>query len=333
MNFKNKKIIRILLLIIIIILSGVYLGNNGKTEIKDLSSEHLVVYSCLRGEETKAILELFKQKTNCSYEYIQLPTQEALTRIQDEKSSPKADIFLSGTGAGLKELAKSNAIKKYISSNDANVPELFKGNDGKWIAFEAHPFSIVINKEVWEKEFANKNIEIPKDFEELGNPVFKGKLDMPNPLTSGSGYSFISYLNGFFGDEKYRKVVSKIKNNTGILSTRGYNVVQNVASGEYPIGVSYLSNIKLMEKTISDLIVITPKNTCIDIHGVGIINKKNNTKAAEIFVDFLVSTELQEKLQDVSTAIPVIKYRDYKDKYNIQNLEANNTTIEIWKES
>ncbi|MEG2235966.1 MAG: extracellular solute-binding protein [Clostridia bacterium] len=333
MKFKNKNIIIILIIISIVILVSFYLKNSKKKSVEDFSGEHLVVYSCLRGEETKAILELFKQKYNCSYEYIQLPTQEAIARIKDEKDSPKADVFLSGTGEGLKDLAKSNAIKKYISENDENVPDAFKGKDGKWIAFEAHPLSIVINKKALENQLGNEKTPIPTNFKDLTNPKYKGKIAMPNPLTSGTGYSFISYLDRLLGDDEYRKVISKIRDNTGILSTRGYNVVQNVASGEYPIGISYLNNIKFMEKTISDFIVITPKDTGVDIHGVGIINKATNTKVADEFVDFIISNNFQEKLKEFSTSIPIIKYNDYEDKYLIQNLDNKESVIKIWENS
>lgn len=330
-NKKSKIIIAFGVLIFILIIGIDYFGNISKKSTPDLNGKHIVVYSCLREEETKAILELFKSKTNCSYEYIQLPTQEAISRIEDEKNSPKADIFLSGTKLSLQKLDKIDSIKRYVSKNSRGLPDEFKSSNGKWVAFEVHPFSIVINKNVWEKDF--KDIPLPKSFEDLKNPKFKGKIVLPNPLTSGTGYSFINYLNEYLGDEKYKDIIKKIKDNTGLLSTRGYNVVQNVASGEYPIGISYLSNIKLMEKTVSNLIVITPKNVGVDLHGIGIINKKDNLDAEEAFVDFIISKETQEKLKDISFAYPVLDYKNLNNYSIIKNQNNEDIAIDTWKKS
>ncbi|AEB77575.1 ABC transporter substrate-binding protein [Clostridium botulinum] len=331
MKFKVRASIIIFTIIVFVVLGIACFKSNIDISLPNLKSAHLVVYSCLRSEETQSILELFKEKTNCSYEYIQLPTQEAVLRIEDEMFNPKADIFLSGTCDSLNSLSKIKAIKSYKSQNQRNIPMDFRLSNGKWSAFEIHPFSIVINKEIWNKEFKTKNISLPKNFKDLTNINFKGKIALPNPLTSGTGHSFICYLYNSLGDKEFKRVVTKIKGNTGLLSTRGYNVVQNVASGEYPIGVSYLNNIKLMEKSTSDLIVITPNNTGIDIHGVGIINKVKNTKASKAFVDFILSDETQKKLQDFSTSIPVKNYIPYNDKYIIPNLEETTSLIELWK--
>lgn len=331
LKIKLKTIIIIVMIGIVLIASILSLKRNIAPSIPDLSKEHLVVYSCLRGEETKSILELFKEKTNCSYEYIQLPTQEAVSRIEDEKSSPKADIFLSGTGVSLKKLAKDDLIKRYTSPNDKNIPKILNGEYGNGAAFEVHPFSIVINKDIWNEKFKSKKIPLPESFEDLTNPKFKGEIALPNPLTSGTGHSFIAYLHESLGEKKYKDVISKIKNNTGFLSTRGYNVVQNVASGEYPIGVAYLSNIKLMEETTKNFIVITPKNTGVDIHGVGIINKRDNLKASEAFIDFILSTQTQKDLKKFSTAIPVINYENNGSENVIGNLKDADSAINIWK--
>ena len=115
MKFNKFKLIIIIILLSIGVL---LLINNKKNKEKNLKDNHLVIYSCLREEETKSILELFKKQTGCSYEYIQLPTEEAVNRIEDEKEEPKADLFLSGTSSSLIRLAKSKAIVNYVAEED-----------------------------------------------------------------------------------------------------------------------------------------------------------------------------------------------------------------------
>lgn len=328
---KKNKIFIALACILILTISILFIKKVSTHSIPNLSGKHLVVYSCLREEETKSILELFKEETNCSYEYIQLPTQEAISRIEDEQRAPKADIFLSGTKLSLQKLNKSDSLIKYIPKNSEYINESFKSNSGKWTAFEVHPFSIVINKDSWNKDF--NNITLPTTFEDLANPKFKGAIAMPNPLTSGTGYSFLSHLEEHLGEDKYKIIINKIKSNTGLLSTRGYNVVQNIASGEYTIGIAYLSNIKLMEKTESNFIIITPKNFGLDIHGVGIINKNTNLDTSKAFADFIVSKRTQERLKDFSYSIPVIEFESSENYNSSKNSASYNNSLEIWKEN
>ncbi|MGG5463289.1 extracellular solute-binding protein [Clostridium sp. B9] len=328
---KKNKLLSTLACIFILIFSIILIKKVSKQSIPNLSGKHLVVYSCLREEETKSILELFKEETNCSYEYIQLPTQEAISRIEDEKKSPKADIFLSGTKLSLQKLNKSDSLIQYIPQNSDYITDSFKSKIGKWTAFEVHPFSIVINIDSWNKNFSN--LMLPKTFEDLANPQFKGAIAMPNPLTSGTGYSFLNHLDEYLGEEKYTDIIKKIKSNAGLLSTRGYNVVQNIASGEYTIGIAYLSNIQLMKKTESNFIIITPKNFGVDIHGIGIINKKTNLDTSKAFVDFIISNKTQQRLKDFSYSTPILEF-ETSEKYNTPKPSANdNNALKIWKEN
>lgn len=327
-----KSNIFIILIISLLLLLGLlfYINQSSKPTNPDLSGKHLVVYSCLREEETKSILELFKQETNCSYEYIQLPTQEAISRIEDEKNSPKADIFLSGTKLSLQKLNESDSLIKYIPKNSEYINSDFKSKSGKWTAFELHPFSIVINRDLWNKNF--KAPDLPTTFQDLANPKFKNIITMPNPLTSGTGYSFINHLNEYLGEYKYKEIISKIKNNAGLLTTRGYNVVQNIASGEYTIGIAYLSNIKLMQKTESNFIVITPNDFGIDIHGVGIINKKTNLDTAKAFADFIISYKTQKRLKDFSYSTPILDYKESDGTSIMKDSSLDDNALKVWKE-
>ncbi|MCR6514777.1 MAG: extracellular solute-binding protein [Clostridium sp.] len=319
MKFEKSKII--IIIVILSIFLVFFISNKNKEN--NLKDNHLVVYSCLRAEETKSILELFKKQTGCSYEYIQLPTEEAVRRIEDEKEDPKADLFLSGTSSSLIRLAKSKDIVNYIAQEDKNIASELKDPYGRWVAFEFHPFAIVINKD--------SKIDIPKSFEDLGDEKYKGKIIMPNPLTSGTGYSFINYIYNRKEPKESEDLIKNIRSNADLLTTRGYNVVQNVASGEYPIGIAYLSNINLMKRTVSNIEAVVPKDTGIDIHGVGIINKKNVSKASKAFVNFIISKDTQEELENISSAIPAAKYSEYNNIYKFKILDDSSEGIDIWK--
>lgn len=151
----------------------------------DLKGKHLVVYVASREDVGKALLETFKEKTGCTYEYLRLSTEDAVSKIKNEKKNPKADILIGGTCDAHERIRIEGLTQKYISKNYKYIPSKYKDKDGYWTGFEFEPLSIVVNKEIWKKKFEPKGIKLPKKLDDLLNPAFKGEIVMSDPKESG----------------------------------------------------------------------------------------------------------------------------------------------------
>ena len=269
----------------------------------DLKGKHIVVYVASRDEVGSAILELFKEKTGCTYEYLKMPTQESLSRIKAERKNPKADIFIGGT-CDVHVLMKKEALsEKYISKNYDSIPERYKDKDGYWIGFAVSPLSIVINRDRWEKEFTNKGIEMPKTYEDLLNPIYKGEIVISNPNTSGTAYTMLASIIQSMGEEKAKDFLRKMKANIGEFTTNGYTPAQKVATGEYLIGINFLSDQLLIKDSGFNIATNVPKNSGWNIDAISKIKNGPNGDVGRYFIDFCTTREVAETLNNISFAM------------------------------
>ena len=55
---------------------------------------------------------------------------------------------------------------------------------------------IAVNTQV----LADRGLELPKSYEDLLNPMYKGLISMPGPVTSGTGLMFLKSLVNAWGE-------------------------------------------------------------------------------------------------------------------------------------
>src|SRR5438874_10622518 len=79
---------------------------------------------------------------------------ELQTRIETEKASPKADIFIGGSSEFHDPLGKEGLLEQYDSPNAEAVDAPFKDPAGYWTGWYLGIFGLVINKDRWKKEMS-----------------------------------------------------------------------------------------------------------------------------------------------------------------------------------
>lgn len=269
----------------------------------DLKGKHIVVYVASRDEVGSTILELFKEKTGCTYEYLKMPTQESLERMKSERKKPKADVFIGGTCDVHVLMKKENLSEKYISKNYSSIRDRYKDKDGYWIGFEVSPLSIVINKDRWDSEFGCKGLEMPRTYEDLLNPIYKGEIVISDPNTSGTAYTMLASLTQSMGEDKAKNFLQKMKANVGKFTTNGYTPAQKVATGEYLIGVNFLGDQLLIKDSGFNIATIVPKNSGWNIDAISKLKDGPNGDVGKYFIDFCTSKEVEKALNNISFAM------------------------------
>ncbi|MCY9667083.1 ABC transporter substrate-binding protein [Paenibacillus alginolyticus] len=96
-------------------------------------SKKLVVYAALNEDDIVQIKKKFKEDTGIEIEYLRLSgAGEASTRIQAEKATPKADIFVGGSVEFYEPLAQQGLLEKYTSPNAKEIDPKFNDPKGYW---------------------------------------------------------------------------------------------------------------------------------------------------------------------------------------------------------
>lgn len=135
--------------------------------------------------------------------------------------------------------------------------------------------------------------ERPKSFSDFSKPVFKDKVQIGNPLESGTNFTMIAALTDRFGWDLIQQWATN-----GIASAGGNStVIQKIESKEKLFGAALLENILAVQAKGSPIVAIYPQEGGVLIPNDQLLVRGSPHKvAAEQFMQFLVSDEGQRLL-------------------------------------
>ncbi|MGE5604673.1 MAG: ABC transporter substrate-binding protein [Bacteroidota bacterium] len=261
------------------------------SEYPELKDEKLVVYIVFQEEEGCRLLDLFEERTGIGYSYLRMPTGEIIDRVISNPASNKVDVILGGSADAHQSLANSGLLEKYVSSVAKEIDPRFKSPQGYWTGIYVGPLAICIDENRWRKEFANRGIKKPETFEDLLNPSFKGKIIMPDPITSGTAYTILASLIQLWGEDKAVNYLKALNKNIGEYTKSGFTVARKVAIGEYLIGIDFVHDQLLMKQAGFNISSTIPPGAGWEIGCVSMVKNCQHPKAAKAFIDFMVGRE------------------------------------------
>ena len=105
-------------------------ADSGSSSEQQFKGKKLVMYVSFHEDTAKELSDAFKKKTGADVSFIRLPTGEALARIQAEKDSPKADVWLGGTADAHAKAASDGLLSAYKSPNAKMILPQYQDKDG-----------------------------------------------------------------------------------------------------------------------------------------------------------------------------------------------------------
>lgn len=266
-------------------------------------SLELRVYSIIHDEETEALTKLFTDKTGIPVSYLRATTGELVNRVITEKNDPQADILLGGASSYHIQADKEGALESYASPLAKNLPSYAVASDNTWTGFCVLTLGIGVNS----KRFAEKfpGTPLPKTWEDLLNPIFKGEIVLNNPAASSTGYIFVQNQLQRLGDEKGWEYLLALTKNVGQFPDSGSAPAKLLGTGEYALGVSYLHALAKYNAQGFSVKPIAPPQSAGDVDCVSIMKNTKNLSAAKKFVDFILSVEAQELMSEFTFTAPV----------------------------
>jgi iron(III) transport system substrate-binding protein len=277
---------------------------------KKEAREELFIYSVVNEEETKQLADLFTERTGVKVSYFRAATGEIISRVKAEKNAPQADILLGGAESQHISLALDGALRRYTSPALRGIPETIGSSpiyakDGSWTGFCVLTLGIGINENRFQEKFPGK--AYPAVWDDLTDSSFKGELVFTDPVKSSTGYLFLqSQLQGR-GDDAGWDYFKKLAPLAAQMPASGGAPPQLVGRGEYAVCVAYVHALQLYSSQGFPVKIIIPPQTAGEVDAVSVIKNGPNekSKAAEKFVDFMLSKEAQELFSRLSHTIPV----------------------------
>lgn len=251
----------------------------------------LVVYSPATEGQINAVIPLFEEKYGIDVEIITGGTGELLSRIDAEGANPYADVVFGGGESSYAEY--KHIFQEYVSTEDANLLSEFRNTLGYCTNYNVDSAILLYNTDLI------GDIQI-NSYNDLLNEALKGKIAMPDPTASSSALMHIETILTDFGgltlenETGWDMVAKLVANLDGKLMSGSSAAWKAVADGEMVVALSYEeAGITLMKNGAPVQVVYPAEGTVFTPSTSGVIANCTHPKNAKLFIDFILSVEVQ----------------------------------------
>jgi iron(III) transport system substrate-binding protein len=141
----------------------------------------LTVYS----PHGKELLEYYEQRFEKAHpdvdvQWVDMGSQEVLDRLRAEKANPQADLWFGAPAEIFGRAAGEGLLDPYTPTWADKVPAEARDPQGRWFGTYMTPEVIAYNSR------AVSEADAPKDWDDVVDPKWKGKVLIRNPVESGT---------------------------------------------------------------------------------------------------------------------------------------------------
>lgn len=328
--FTYKRKISISLLVLTLIMS-LNLGGCSKT------GDKVIIYTSLEDYRVEYLQKRLSEEFpnyNVVIEY--MSTGNHAAKLIAEGTKSEADITFNLEYSYLDQLSRKGILAELSDCDYAMFAEDLIINK-QFLAQERNGGSIIVNLDV----IKEKNLEIPKSYEELLRPEYKNLISMPNPKASGTGYMFLKSLVNTWGEDEAFEYFDKLTENILQYTSSGSGPVNALLQGEVAIGLGMTAQaVTKINEGANFEIIFFEEGSPYSMYGQAIIKGKEDKKSVREVFDFLYSTfgyencELfypeqifKDKVFEIENYPTNIKYSDMSN----DNIEEKERLLDKWK--
>ena len=162
--------------------------------------------------------------------------------------------------------------------------------------------------------------EVPTSYNDLLNPKYKGKIIMPNPKSSGTGYYFYNGMASLVGKDAALTYFTSLNENVKEWSASGSGPVKGVDKKEIAVGLGmHFQAVEYANKNPDIGITYFQEGSPYTLYTMGMINGKDAKPEVKEVYDYFFN---HVNYLDNSTIVPETIYKAGK---------ALTPTVENWK--
>lgn len=284
-----------------------------------LADTELTVYTAMENEQLAGYKKAFEAKhPDIEIKWVRDSTGIITAKLLAEKENPRADVIWGLYASSVALMGKEGMLEAYAPAGLDKIDSKFRDtrNPPLWVGNGVEATAICVNA----AEAKKQNLPIPTSWEDLTKPVYKGKIVMPNPASSGTGYSAVNAWLQIMGEEKGWAFMDRLHANIGQYTHSGSKPCTQAAMGEYPIGISLDFRAVTLKRQGAPLEIVLPSEGLgLDINSVALIKGSKNLEAAKKLEDFAVSEQAFKLYQPNAAALARpefnVKLKEMPDAY------------------
>jgi ABC-type Fe3+ transport system substrate-binding protein len=241
----------------------------------------LMYYTTMTLSQSKKVVDAFERRYPAiDVELFRTGGGPLLNKILTEhRGGRHAWDVVSGRGEMVLPLMEAGLLAAYRSPESKMIRDDLVDKEGYWTAYYVNPYVLGYNTNLVKKA------EVPKTYQELLDPRWKGKkISIDN-----EAYGFLSGLISAWGKEKAVAYFKKLAAQEPVPMRGNTNRVQMTMAGEFPLIIAYAPTIQRETSKGHPMDWVPLEPVPVQVNPAMLSAKAPHPNAAKLFIDFLLS--------------------------------------------
>ena len=248
----------------------------------------VVMYTSGQQDDMSALTKVFEQKYGVKVTIWRSSSEKVLQRAVTEARSGRYAVDIIETNGPELEMAQREGLLQKVDSPHLRdiIPVALRPH-GEWVGTRMNVFTLAYNTKSVKKD------ELPKSWEELAQPRWKGRLGI-----EADDSEWLAGVLAQIGEQKGVQLFRDIVKKNGISVRKGHTLLtQLVVSGEVPLSLTvYNYKAEQLKKDGAPIEWFAIGKAVARPNGVAATKRAPHPNAAALWLDFEISEEGQKIL-------------------------------------
>ena len=252
----------------------------------------LTIYSPLTEPEVSVYFDAFERDTGIRVEWEHLSTPDMLDRVWQERDAPQASVMFGGSSENYIAIAGQGLLEPYEPEGLEQIADIYQDAAHMWSPCYVGAICFAYNEET----FAREKLPLPQTWNDLLDPVFRGRIVMAHPSLSGTSYTIIAGLAQMRGEDAAFAYLKKLDENIAYY-TKGGPFSPAVGLGDAALCITFAHDaLRQAHEGLPIKIVFPSDGTSYEIGAMALIRNADPREAqnARTFLDWVLSPRGQE---------------------------------------
>lgn len=221
-------------------------------------------------------------------------TGEAFAQLRAEADNPRTDVWWGGPSDSHLQAAELGLLDEYRSPM---LPKLYPWArkaaelaNYRSVGIYASMLGVVWNT----KELEKRKLPVPKCWSDLVKPVYRDEIQMSNPATSGTSYTYLATMVQILGEDAAFAYFRELHKNVNQYPRSGAAPMANVVRGESVLAVTF-TFAAVAEAALGAPVtsMIPCEGTANEVGSMSILKGAKNLENARKWYDFVLTPAAQ----------------------------------------
>jgi iron(III) transport system substrate-binding protein len=238
------------------------------------------IYTSATVDDMTALTSAFEKKYGIKPQVWRASSENIIQRASTEARGGRFDVDVFETdGVAMEAMHREKLLQVVKAPVLSDLIPAATPPHGEWIGDRVQIFTAAYNTTLIKKA------DLPKSYEDLTNPKWKGKLGV-----EAADNDWFSAVVTDLGEEKGLKLFREIASKNGLSVRKGHTLLANlVVSGEVPLALTtYLYKVQQLKNDGAPIDWVELPPEVARAQGTGMARKAPHPHAAVLFMDWLL---------------------------------------------